>query len=233
VRVLAVLAAGSSRRAGEDKALADLGGHPVLCWSLAAAAGSNAFERCFVVAPRDRTEEIGQLLARRFPAVRVVEGGATRTASSWAALEAAGAAEVIALHDAARPFAPPSLFARLVEQAAEEGSAVPGLPLVETVRRADEAGRAVEEVAREGLWAVQTPQVFRRELLERARAIAGERTFSDDAAAVRAAGFEVRMVRGERRNLKITTPEDLAYARELVEKGLVAYPALHVADATP
>src|SRR5207247_9071568 len=158
----------------------------------------------------------------------VVGGGDTRTASSWAALDAAPDADVIAIHDSARPFAPPSLFVRCVESARKNGSAVAGLPLADTVRRADEAGAAVEELAREGLWSAQTPQAFRRDVLERARSAAGERSFSDDAAAVAAAGLPVRMVLGERRNLKITTTEDLAYARELVSKGLVGMPVLQL-----
>ena len=162
----------------------------------------------------------------RAPDARVIAGGVTRTASTWAALEALGDADVIVIHDSARPFVPPSLFTRCVELARRDGSAVAGLPLADTVRRADEAGAAVEELAREGLWSAQTPQAFRRALLERARAAAGDRTFSDDAAAVAAAGLPVRMVLGERRNLKITTTEDLGYARELVAKGLVGIPAL-------
>ncbi|HUG56371.1 MAG TPA: 2-C-methyl-D-erythritol 4-phosphate cytidylyltransferase [Candidatus Limnocylindrales bacterium] len=226
--VLAVLAAGSSRRAGEDKILADLGGRPVVCWSLAAAAVSGAFDAVVVVAPPERRDAVAGAVADSFPDVRVVAGGATRTASAWAALDAAGDAELVGLHDAARPFVTPSLLARCVEVAAREGSAVAGLPLADTVRRADEAGRTLEEVAREGLWQVQTPQVFRRELLVRARAAAGDRAFSDDAAALIAAGLEVRMVHGERRNLKITTMEDLGYARELVAKGLVGVPALRI-----
>jgi 2-C-methyl-D-erythritol 4-phosphate cytidylyltransferase len=115
-----------------------------------------------------------------------------------------------------------------VETAIAEGSAVAGLPLADTVRRANEAGAAREEIEREGLWAVQTPQVFRRGLLQKARAAAGDKAFSDDAAALLAAGLPVKMVPGERRNLKITTFEDLAYARELVAKGLVGLAAHQV-----
>lgn len=225
--VLAILAAGSSSRAGVDKVLADLGGHPVLVWSLQAGQVAGCFREIVVVAPADRLDEVRAAIPGR-GGIRVVAGGATRTASSWAALDAAGDADVIAVHDAARPFAPPSLFSRCVEIAQADGSAVAGLPLADTVRRANEAGAAREEIERDGLWAAQTPQAFRRELLEKARAAAGERTFSDDAAAVVAAGMPVKMVPGERRNLKITTFEDLAYARELVEKGLVGLAATQV-----
>ena len=227
--VCAILAAGSSTRAGTDKITADLGGQPVLAWSLASAIASGAFARIVVVARsgpgRDAIEPI---VGSRAPEASVVEGGETRTQSSWAALAAAADADVVAIHDSARPFVPPSLFARCVEIARAEGTAVAGLPLADTVRRADEAGVAIEEVSREGLWSAQTPQVFRREVLERARAAVGDRSFGDDAAAVRAAGLPVRMVLGERRNLKITTMEDLAYARELVAKGLVGLPALQI-----
>jgi 2-C-methyl-D-erythritol 4-phosphate cytidylyltransferase len=226
--VCAILAAGESTRVGTDKVTADLGGHPVLAWSLASALASRAFGRIVVVTRTERPGPIEAIVEARAPDAVVIPGGTTRTQSSWAALSAAADADVIAIHDSARPFAPPSLFARCVEIARAEGTAVAGLPLADTVRRADEAGAATEEVAREGLWSAQTPQVFRREILERARVSAAERSFGDDAAAVRAAGLPVRMVLGERRNLKITTLEDLAYARELVAKGLVGMPALHL-----
>ena len=201
----------------------------MLAWSIAAALASRAFARIVVVARPDRPRASIEAIARaRGPNVIVVPGGETRTQSTWAAMVAAQDADVIAIHDSARPFAPPSLFARCVEIARAEGSAVAGLPLADTVRRADEAGVATEELSREGLWSAQTPQAFRREILERARIVAGDRSFGDDAAAVRAAGLPVRMVLGEPRNLKITTTEDLAYARELVAKGVVGLPALQV-----
>lgn len=227
-RALAILAAGSATRAGVDKVLADLGGQPVLAWSLAAGIASASFDDIVVVAPLDKTSAIETLVRERAPDARVIAGGATRTASSWAALDALPDADVIAIHDAARPFAPPSLFSRCVEIAATDGSAIAGLPLADTVRRADEAGAAREEVSREGLWSAQTPQAFRRDLLELARQSAGDRSFSDDAAALSAAGIAPKMVLGERRNLKITTFEDMGYARELVAKGLIGFPALQI-----
>ena len=227
--VCAILAAGSSTRAGTDKITADLGGQPVLAWSLASALASGAFARIVVVVRPDASRgPIEAIVRSRAPEASVVAGGETRTQSSWAALAAAHDADVIAIHDSARPFAPPSLFARCVEIARAEGSAVAGLPLADTVRRADEAGVAIEEVSREGLWSAQTPQAFQWAVLDRARVAVADRSFGDDAAAVRAAGLPVRMVLGERRNLKITTMEDLGYARELGPKGLVGMPALQI-----
>jgi 2-C-methyl-D-erythritol 4-phosphate cytidylyltransferase len=227
-RVLAILAAGNATRAGVDKVLADLGGQPVLAWSLAAGLAAGCFDEIVVVAQDATLARIAALVRERAPAARVIAGGATRTASSWAALDAAADADIIAIHDAARPFVPPSLLARCVDVATVEGSAIAGLPLADTVRRADEAGAATEELSREGLWSAQTPQVFRRDLLARAREAAGERSYSDDAAALVQAGIRPKMVLGERRNLKLTTLEDLAYARELVAKGLVGFPVLQV-----
>jgi 2-C-methyl-D-erythritol 4-phosphate cytidylyltransferase len=219
---LAVLAAGSSSRAGVDKVTVELGGHAVLLWSLAAAHASGTYAEIVVVAPAERVASVARIVG---PRARVVPGGPTRTASSWAGLDALRGHDVIAIHDAARPFATPSLFASVVAVATEYGSAVPGLAVAETVRRANEAGRAVEEVDRNGLWTAQTPQAFARPLLERARAAAGGRAFTDDAAAVIALNEDVRLVPGERRNFKLTSTEDVAYARELADKGLVAIAA--------
>lgn len=219
---LAVLAAGSSSRAGTDKVSLDLGGHAVLLWSIAAALASRVFDEIVVVVPPDRVTALAPIVGDR---ARVVPGGATRTASSWAGLDALARHDVIAIHDAARPFASPSLFTKVVAAATEFGSGVPGLAIAETVRRADLAGRAIEEVDRNGLWTAQTPQAFQRALLERARSAAGERSFTDDAAAVIALDVDVRLVPGERRNFKLTSVEDVAYARELAEKGLVAITA--------
>ncbi len=220
----AILAAGSSQRLGEDKVTADLGGAPVLCWSIAAAEAAGIFDEIVVVVAPTRAQAAEAVVRPRYRSVHVVVGGSTRTASSWAALDATSAG-IVAIHDAARPFVTPSLFARCVEVAQRDGAGVAGLPLADTVRRADEAGMSVEDLEREGLWQVQTPQAFQREVLERARAAVGDRSFTDDAAAVIAAGGRPRMVPGERRNLKITTSEDLAYARELVAKQLVAIAA--------
>src|SRR5258708_2347315 len=155
----------------------------------------------------------------------VAAGGAPGTAWSWAGLDALPGSDVVAIHDAARPFASSALFAQVVAVATEYGSAVPGLAIAETVRRADRAGRAVEEVDRNGLWTAQTPQAFQRAVLDRAREAGGDRSFTDDAAAVLSMNDDVRLVAGQRRYMKLTSTEDVAYAREPAHKGLVAIAA--------
>ena len=123
--VCAILAAGSSTRAGTDKTTADLGGQPVLAWSLQAALASGAFDRIVVVIRPDRPRgPIEAIVRPRSPSAVILAGGETRTHSSWAALAVAQDADIIAIHDSARPFAPPSLFARCVDIARAEGSAV-------------------------------------------------------------------------------------------------------------
>ena len=120
--VCAILAAGSSTRAGTDKITADLGGQPVLAWSLASAIASGAFRWIVVVVRPDVPRgPIDAIVRLRAPDASVVAGGSTRTQSSWAALAAAPDADVIAIHDSARPFVPPSLFLRCVEIARGEG----------------------------------------------------------------------------------------------------------------
>src|SRR5260221_8318271 len=94
---LAILAAGSRSRAGTDKVSLELGGHPVLLWSIAAAEASHAFDEIVVVVPRERITVLAPIVGRR---ARVVPGGATRTSSSWAGLEALAGHAVIAIHDA-------------------------------------------------------------------------------------------------------------------------------------
>src|SRR5205823_6751246 len=127
--VCAILAAGSSTRAGTDKITADLGGQPVLAWSLASAIASAAFSRIVIVVRPDVPRgPIEAIVRSRAPDATVVAGGDTRTQSSWAALASAPDADVIAIHDSARPFVPPSLFARCVQIARAEGPAVAGLP---------------------------------------------------------------------------------------------------------
>jgi 2-C-methyl-D-erythritol 4-phosphate cytidylyltransferase len=195
-----VVAAGSGARFGGQKQFEELEGRRVVDWAL--AASRSVADGLVLVVPAGHTEDGA-------PADAVVSGGATRSASVRAGLAAVPAeAEVVIVHDAARPFAAPALFEAVV--AAVRGgadAAVPGVPLADTVKRVT-GSQVVETLDRDGLMAVQTPQAFKVDALRRAHAGAGEAT--DDAALVEAAGGLVVVVPGDPANTKITLRTDLA-----------------------
>ncbi|MGH9216575.1 MAG: 2-C-methyl-D-erythritol 4-phosphate cytidylyltransferase [Acidimicrobiales bacterium] len=205
-----VVAAGSGSRFGRPKQYEDLGGRRVLDWSLAAARAiaNGVGDGVVVVVPPERAGD-------PVPDVDVVVGGgATRSSSVRAGLAAVPSdADVIVVHDGARPLAGAGLFARVVE-AARGGAdaAVPAVDVTDTLRH-----RAGGPVDRSGLVAVQTPQAFRAAALRGAHAGAPEAT--DDASLVEARGGKVVVVDGSPTNLKITRPVDLAIAEALLGFG--------------
>lgn len=213
-----VPSAGQGTRMGEavPKQYLDLGGVPVLVQTLRALAAHPDVRQAVIVASPDAVAEAHAAL-RAAPTtldVKVVAGGATRRASvqnGLAALDAS--ARIVLVHDAVRPFVSLRMLDDVIRTARTYGAAVPAVPVADTLRRAadDTFGETVD---RSGVYAVQTPQGFRRDLLERAfYEIADDAT--DDAALVAALGHPVRLVLGDRRNLKLTTPDDLALARAL------------------
>jgi 2-C-methyl-D-erythritol 4-phosphate cytidylyltransferase len=195
-----VVAAGSGARFGGPKQYDLLDGRRVLDHAVDAcrAAGDGVV----LVVPPDRARDPEPA------ADAVVGGGATRAGSVRAGLTAVpDDADVIVVHDAARPWASAALFAAVID-AVRRGhdGAVPGLPLADTVKRVD-GGRVMETLDRAGLVAVQTPQAFRAEVLRKAHASGADAT--DDAALVEQAGGAVVVVAGEPGNRKVTRPGDL------------------------
>jgi 2-C-methyl-D-erythritol 4-phosphate cytidylyltransferase len=211
-----LVAAGRGERFGVDrpKAFANLNGRPLLAESLERLEASGWVEALVVVAPEE-WEEPSILLAEELGAGKVhaaVTGGATRADSVRAGLgEVPPETAVVVVHDAARPLLPEDVLERVVTALGEGwDGAVPALPLADTIKRGD--GEAVvETVDRAGLYAAQTPQAFLADSLR--RAVAGARDATDCAGLVEAVGGRVRLVEGDRRLLKVTTPADL----ELVE----------------
>ncbi|MGI9578746.1 MAG: 2-C-methyl-D-erythritol 4-phosphate cytidylyltransferase [Microthrixaceae bacterium] len=201
-----LVAAGSGTRFGGVKQLAPLGGHTVLEHSLLAARV--AVDGVVVVAHPEALAEIGELVG---PGGVVVAGGSTRSESSRLGVQAVpDDAEVILVHDAARPLASAEVFARVIG-AVRGGAdgAVPVVPVTDTVRDVD--GSLVD---RERLVAIQTPQGFSAELLRRAVSSGGEAT--DDAALVAELGGTISYVEGDPANRKITHPDDLVIAEALL-----------------
>jgi 2-C-methyl-D-erythritol 4-phosphate cytidylyltransferase / 2-C-methyl-D-erythritol 2,4-cyclodiphosphate synthase len=149
---------------------------------------------------------------------RVVQGGATRAESSRHGVGALSRdVELVLVHDAARPLASADLVTRVVQAARRDGAAIPGLPPVSTIKRA-QGGSSAGTVPRDTLRCAQTPQGFRRDLLARAFVAARKDAFdgTDEASLVERLGERVTIVDGERRNLKITVPDDLSVAEALL-----------------
>lgn len=196
-----IVAAGTGTRFGGPKQYEVLAGRRVLDWSLAAAR-TVADGIVLVVAPGQETDP-------EPAADLVVAGGASRSASVRNGLAAVPAdAAVVVVHDAARPAARAALFTAVVGavRAGADG-ALPGVPVVDTVKRVD-GDVVVETLDRATLVAVQTPQAFRADVLRSAHAAGGEAT--DDGALVEAAGGRVVVVPGDPSNVKLTSPHDLS-----------------------
>jgi 2-C-methyl-D-erythritol 4-phosphate cytidylyltransferase len=202
-----VVAAGDGARFGGAKQFARLGGSTVL--DRAVGTARESCDGVVVVLATGATWDV--------PAgVRTAIGGATRSESVRAGLACVPeTADVVVVHDAARPLASRGLFARVIGAIrAGADAAVPALPVVDTLKRVRDRD-VVETVSREGLVAVQTPQAFRAVVLRAAHARDGIDT--DDAALVEARGGKVVVVEGERQNLKLTRADDLELAQTLIE----------------
>jgi 2-C-methyl-D-erythritol 4-phosphate cytidylyltransferase len=215
VSVWAILvAAGRGERLGLDhpKAFAKLGEDPLLAEPLRRLDESGWVDAIVVVVPAG-WEEPAILLAEELGCGKVsacVAGGTTRADSVRAGLaEIPGDAVAVLVHDAARPLVTDDVVERVLAPLAEGwDGVVPGLEVSDTLKRVDGDGRVVETVARDAVYAVQTPQAFPTDVLR--RALAGGDSASDCAGSVEASGGRVKVVRGDPRLLKVTTADDLA-----------------------
>ena len=194
-----VPAAGAGERLGADvpKAFAVLGGRPMVEWRLAVLR--EVCDRVVVAVPADRVAPPD-----------FVAGGATRSASVMNALEAAPEASVVVVHDAARPLVTVDLVRRCLDALEGFDGVIAALPVTDTVKEVED-GQVVRTPDRGRLWAAQTPQVFRADVLRRA---SGDAT--DDASLVEAIGGRVRVVEGTPENFKVTTALDMRIAETLL-----------------
>jgi 2-C-methyl-D-erythritol 4-phosphate cytidylyltransferase len=224
---LVVVAAGEGSRlgAGCRKALVPLGGRPLIEHGLARLLSLPALGPVVLVGHRDDHAALTAIAAAFSPPPMVVDGGARRQHSVLAGLRAlpTEAPELVLVHDAARPFVPVGAIPELIVRARQAGAAILAVPVVDTIKEAhadrpDSAGRTL---ARERLWAAQTPQAFLRQplqlLLE--QAAREQRDVTDEAALYEAAGRAVAFVTGSQLNFKLTTPADLALAEALLAAG--------------
>jgi 2-C-methyl-D-erythritol 4-phosphate cytidylyltransferase len=219
--VALIVAAGSGERLGADrpKALVELAGRPLLQWSIDALLAARGVEQIIVALPPGAEVPDG---------VSGVSGGATRSDSVRRALAAAPAPrggqsddELVLVHDAARPLLTSALAEMVIAALradAQADAAIAAAPVTDTIKQADSSGTVTATLERSALWAVQTPQVFRRSALERALAVPAHELAlaTDDAWLIERAGGRVIVVAAAAENLKVTTPLDLRVAELLL-----------------
>lgn len=234
-------AAGKGRRFGAAKQYLELGGIPLLVHAAKALERAPSIHAWVVAVPPGDEAEVEALLGRHgfTKPYRVVAGGAERADSVRLALEAAPEeAELAVIHDAARPFASPELFERVIEAAREKGAAIAAIPCTDTVKEG-EGGRILGTLDRSRLWLAQTPQAFRVDWLRAAYDRPGASLHTDEASLLEAAGREVFLVAGEKENFKVTDREDWERAeakeasrRVTPQPGPAAGPAIAVGMGT-
>ncbi|GAC1324924.1 MAG: 2-C-methyl-D-erythritol 4-phosphate cytidylyltransferase [Chloroflexota bacterium] len=217
---LVIVAAGSSQRMRDvDKVWAVLGDRPVVSYAVDALVPH--VDTAVLVVRDDSVEQAQDRFCPRYPHLSVVRGGEERMESVRKGLIQVGDADVVAIHDGARPLVALAILEEGIDLLDRYDAAIPVEPLHDSIKEVDARGVVVRTLNRQQLFAAQTPQAFRFRVLcdvhERARAEG--RTVTDDAALLEQAGYTVHSFPGRRENFKITTRYDLQVARLLVTAG--------------
>jgi 2-C-methyl-D-erythritol 4-phosphate cytidylyltransferase len=239
-----VVAGGTGSRLGAavPKAFVSLADEPLVLHSVRAFEGIDGISRLIVVlppdsmsilfgtsepvaiSPRGKQDHAFALALKEHGVTHVVAGGERRQDSVWNGLRAAGDADWVLVHDAARPLLPRLDILRVMNRARETGAAILARPLRDTLKRVDQDGWIESTVDRDNLWCAQTPQAFRRRDLLAACEQHNAQNVTDDAALAALAGIPCAIVEGSPRNLKITTVEDLALAELLLRSDSDRHP---------
>ena len=217
-----IVAAGSSQRMGSDKILMKLGPMPVLVRTILAFQDNPLIDEIIVVTKMDKIEEIAKLCndSGLSKVKMVISGGATRMESALAGVSAVRkGAELIAIHDGARPLVTQDVINRAVYAAQKYMSAVPAVPSTDTLKSVDADGVITGTVDRASTYRVQTPQVFEADLIKGAltKAVNDNLTLTDDCSAMELMGVKTHIVDGDPDNIKITTPNDIVIAEAIIK----------------
>src|SRR5205085_6548867 len=211
-----IVAAGSSERMGFDKLFALVSGKPVIAHTIAAFENTKCVDEIILVGRADSLGELGKLIAKPTKVKQIIAGGAERSDSVHAGLEHVDPkSDFIAVHDAARPMITPEKIERVLEVARTSGGAASlAEPINDTLKRADADFAVKESVDRSGIYAMQTPQVFARKILEDAYHLVAKKKIAvtDEVSAVELLGYKIVLVPNHDFNFKITYPRDLPLA---------------------
>jgi 2-C-methyl-D-erythritol 4-phosphate cytidylyltransferase len=220
VGAIIVAAGRSERMGGRDKLFAAVGGKPLLAHTLGAFDACRSIGRVVLVLSPENMERGKELVAEAgFSKVAAIcPGGERRQDSVCNGLEALASCQWVVVHDGARPLVTAQLIERGLAAAKETGAAIAALPIGDTVKEVKPPDLIGRTLSRGQLWAAQTPQVFRYDILREAhRRVQSEAT--DDAALVEELGYQVKVFEGSPRNIKVTTAADLALVEALLAQG--------------
>ncbi|MBN2057656.1 MAG: 2-C-methyl-D-erythritol 4-phosphate cytidylyltransferase [Candidatus Saganbacteria bacterium] len=220
-----ITAGGSGKRMGRPKQFLDITGQPMLWRTAAVFEACGIINEIIVVVNQEDVEKVKAFGLKKIKAV--VAGGLKRQDSVANGLRAvAQDMDLVAIHDGARPFIEQEIIERAVKEAAVHGAVVVGVPVVDTIKmtndecRMSNGGAIINKtVDRSRLWAAQTPQVFKKDIILRAYSAGSSNDVTDDAMLVEKMGVKVKMVMGSYNNIKITSPADLKLARAILAKG--------------
>jgi len=216
-----IASAGQSKRLGHNKVLMELGSKPVLLYSLEKFLAIKTLSELVIVIRAQDEMDVRDILSRAgysHSKIKVVQGGKERQDSVHIGLKSLVDSDIVAVHDGARPFISLDLILKLIKEAEDNPAVIPALPVKETIKTVKN-GYVESTPDREFLWSVQTPQVFKYEILINAYEKAYKDNFygTDDSSLVERLGYKVKVVEGEYTNMKITTKEDLLLARRYLE----------------
>lgn len=218
-----IVAAGNSKRMndGVDKLAVELSGKPLLAWTISRFESTEIIDEIIVVTREDEVEKVKEMTkSEGFRKVSsIVKGGAFRQESTQNGLNAtSNDSTVVLVHDGARPLVRTSDIKRIAESAEENGAALLALPSKESVKEVQD-GRVTKTLPRESIWLAQTPQGFRKELLQKALSAAEKEGYigTDEASLVERIGEEVAVIEGHSSNIKVTISSDIGIVRSLLE----------------
>ncbi|MFY9278348.1 MAG: 2-C-methyl-D-erythritol 4-phosphate cytidylyltransferase [Caldicoprobacterales bacterium] len=219
-----ILAAGKGTRMKEkvNKMFLPLRGKPIIAHTLEAFYSLDIIEGIVLVVSAGEEDMMKERVLSLYPSkkpVMIVEGGEERQYSVYNGLKSLpSSTKLVAIHDGARPLITPRVIGKSFEVAEKFGAAVAGMPVKDTIKRVDTGGKVLETPDRSYLWLVQTPQTFSYSLIMEAHNKAMEDKFlaTDDSTLVERLGRDVYMIEGGYDNIKVTTPEDIAIAEEIL-----------------
>jgi len=217
-----IAAAGSGSRLGGDKPkqFQMLGDRPILTHTLEMFNRHEIIDDIYVAVPEGYVDHMKELTFQYgFSKVKkILPGGKNRAESIYSALKLLHGAEIVLIHDGARPFVTEEIIKTVAEAAAEYGAAVAGIPLTDTIKETEATNQVISTPDRNRFWQVQTPQGFTYELIMKAYAQGGLDQVTDDSALVERIGANVKMVQGHTSNFKVTTKEDLILGEILLRR---------------